>query len=353
MPSCWGVFDTARAGVYERPVSIASAMGRGFKGTHGKGTLELPADWPPDIRGAIIRNDYFFGASHAPQHLLTAGRMYAASANADRHGWTGTYGVPSSSWTYAGWRGARTSPAGDTTVGPVTGELDLEIKRLTKLPKPFQLDGSLDEWAGTKPVAVADGAVFTFPVFTRYSVAESNNWRGTKDLSAKVWLATDGEALLVAAEVTDDTHVNDMTGREIHRGDALQVGMMNAAGVHYNVCAALTAKGVEIQKWDPENDDRLLKSAQCAIKRDDSASGGAGPAGVTRYEFRLPLADFGVVPGQECAFYFLVFDADGRMSGRWEGNKWVPTPMVRRLQWVPERTEPFTRRAYPAFVVGE
>jgi len=345
MPSCWGVAETGNAGYYERPVSIANAVSRGFKGTHGNGTVELPADWPPDIRGAILRNDYFFGASHAPMHLLVGGRMYAASQNADRHGWTGTHGSPSACWTLAGWRGARTSPAGDTTVGPVTGELDLETKRLTKLPKTFQLDGALDEWAGGKPVAVADSAVFTFPVYLRYSVASSNNWHGPKDLSMKAWLATDGEALLIAAEVTDEKHVNDMTGKLIHKGDAMQVGLVNAAGTQWNLCSALTAKGVEIQQWDGP-DEALLKSAKCAIKRDDAA-------GVTRYEWRLPLADFGVVPGQECTFYFLVFDADGIMTGRWDANKWVPDPMVRRLQWAPERTEPFTRRMYPKFVVGE
>ena len=345
MPSCWGVLETANAGYYERPVSIANAVGRGFKGTHGNGTLELPADWPPDIRGAIIRNDYFFGASHAPMHLLIGGRMYADSQNADRHGWTGTFGSPSANWTLAGWRGARTSPGGDTTVGPVTGELDLETKRLTKLPKPFQLDGSLEEWAGVTPVAVADSAIFTFPVYLRYPSGDGNNWHGPKDLSIKAWLATDGEALLVACEVTDEKHVNDMTGKEIHKGDSMQVGLVNAFGVHRNLCAALTAKGVEIQQWDGP-DEALLKSAKCAIKRDDAA-------GVTRYEFRLPFADVGVVPEQECTFYFLFFDADGRTTGRWEANKWVPTPMVRRLQWAPERTEPFVRRNYPKFVVGE
>jgi hypothetical protein len=346
MPSCWGVAETGQAGNYERPVSIANAVGRGFKGTHGNGTVELPADWPPDIRGAIIRNDYFYGASHAPMHLLVGGRMYAASQNADRHGWTGTHGGPSANWTFAGWRGARTSPAGDTTVGPVTGELDLETKRLTKLPKTFQLDGSFDEWAGVKPVAVADSAVFVFPVHERYpSIFTPTWWHGPKDVSAKAWLATDGDALLVAGEVTDDKHVNDKTGTEIYIGDCMQVGLVNADGTQWNIGAALTAKGVELQQWDGPN-DALIKSAKCAVKRDDAA-------GVTRYEFRLPFADFGVGAGADCTFYFNFFDNDGFMTVKRDGNRLLPTPQVRRLQWAPERTEPFTRRNYPKFVVGE
>ena len=258
MPSCWGVKETAQAGVYERPVSISSAVGRGFEGTHGGGTLALPADWPPDIRGAILRNDYFFGASHAPTHLLIGGRMYAASANADRHGWTGTYGPPGATWTFAGWRGARSSAAGDTSVGRVTGELDLAMKRPAGLAKPFRLDGSHDEWAGVKPVAVADSPVYIFPVYRRYP---PGGWHGPKDISIKAWLATDGEALLVAGEVTDDKHVNDQTGNKIHKGDAMQVGLVNYAGIQWNLGAALTDTGVELQQWHGP-DEKLLKSAR-------------------------------------------------------------------------------------------
>jgi hypothetical protein len=151
-------------------------------------------------------------------------------------------------------------------------------------------------------------------------------------------LATDGEALLIAAEVTDNKHFNTQTGKDIYNGDAMQVGLVNAAGTQWNVGAALTAAGVEFQQWDGPN-DALLKSAKCAVKRDDAA-------GVTRYEYRLPLADLQVVAGQECAFYFIFFDNDGFLD-------WQQKPVVHRIQWVPERTDPFVRRTYPKFVLGE
>ncbi|MBM4143135.1 MAG: hypothetical protein FJ225_06050 [Lentisphaerae bacterium] len=338
-PSCWGVQDVMVISIYERPVSIGSAAGRGFKGTHGRGMPELPADWPPDIRGAILRGDYFFAGGHQPGHLLTGGRAPAVYANADRHGGYATAGSPNYAWTFAGWRAARTAPAGDTGVGPVTGDLDLELKHPAKLAKPFQPDGALDEWADVMPVAVANGAAYVYPVHQRFpGDFTTSPWRGAADFSARAWLATDGEALLVAAEVTDDKHFNDQTGKDIWNGDAMQIGLVNPYGAQWNIGAALTAGGVEFQQWDGPN-EALLQSAKCAVKRDDAA-------GVTRYEFRLPLADFGVGRGQECSFYFLFFDGDGFLD-------WQSKPVVRRLHWVPERTEPFVRRNYPKFVMGE
>jgi len=346
-PSFWGVQDVITLAIYERPVSIGNEVGRAFKGTHGRGAPELPADWPQDIRGAILRGDYFFGGSHQPGHLLTGGRTAAVYANADRHGANAASGGgPSYAWTFAGWRAARTAPAGDTAVGSVAGELDLELKRPAKLAKPFQPDGMLDEWADVTPVAVANNAAYVYPIHERFfGDFTSSPWRGPRDFSAQAWLATDGEALLIAAEVTDDKHMNEQTGEAIYNGDAMQIGLVNAAGTQWNVGAALTARGVEFQQWDGPN-EALLKSAKYAVKRDDPANGVTGAAGVTRYEFRLPLADFGVNPGEECSFYFIFFDGDGFLD-------WQQKPVIHRIQWVPERTEPFVRRYYPKFALAE
>jgi hypothetical protein len=343
MPSCYGVGDTGVAGVYERPVSIASATGRTFQGTHGLGVPEpLPADWPTDLRGAILRSDYFYGAAWAPVHLLIGGRMNAVTANADRHGFSGTGGGPHGGWTFAGWRGARTSPAGDAAVAPVTGELDVQVRRLPRLSKSFQLDGALDEWAELKPVAVLDSSVFLFPVHERYpSVFTKTWWHGPKDFSAKAWLATDGTALLLAAEVTDDRQRNEKTGNEIYIGDCMQIGLVNQEAVQWNLGAALTSNGVAVAQFDGPN-EALLKSGACVVKRDDAA-------GVTRYEWRLPFADFGVGSEQPCVYYFNFFDDDGNMTVKRNGNELLPVPQVRRLQWGPERTEPFLRPYYPKF----
>jgi len=80
----------------ERLVTVAHSKGRGFKGTHGRGTTALPADWPQDDAiGTGIRGGY--GAAGRPSH-----RLDAATVGADRT-------------SFGGWRGARTAPKG---VGP-------------------------------------------------------------------------------------------------------------------------------------------------------------------------------------------------------------------------------------------
>ena len=75
----------------ERTVTVANATGRRFKGTHGRGTPALPADWPQaDAVGAGIRGG--FG-----QYGLPSCRLRMATIDAGR---TGSYGM----------RGARTAP---------------------------------------------------------------------------------------------------------------------------------------------------------------------------------------------------------------------------------------------------
>jgi hypothetical protein len=63
-PSYWGV-SGYNAWVWnamkgdpqcERPVTVSNAAGRRFRGTHGRGTLTLPADWPQaDAVGSGLR----------------------------------------------------------------------------------------------------------------------------------------------------------------------------------------------------------------------------------------------------------------------------------------------------------
>ncbi len=76
----------------ERPVTVGNAKGRSFKGSHGRGTPALPADWPQeDAVGAGIRGGH--GAAGRPSHRLLADSV--APERADY-----------------GWRGVRTAPKG-------------------------------------------------------------------------------------------------------------------------------------------------------------------------------------------------------------------------------------------------
>jgi hypothetical protein len=96
-PSYWEVKNINGWRVFrERSVTVAHAKGRGFKGTHGRGTPALPADWPQDDAiGTGTRGGH--GAAGRPSH-----RLDAATVEADRPRW-------------GGWRGVRTAPKG---VGP-------------------------------------------------------------------------------------------------------------------------------------------------------------------------------------------------------------------------------------------
>ena len=102
----------------ERTVTVGNAKGRGFKGTHGRGTTALPADWPQeDAVGAGMRCSWY--TPTYPRDLSlppgfvgslgldlprtrTSDRLHAAFVDPHRH-------------PYHKWRGVRTAPKG---VGP-------------------------------------------------------------------------------------------------------------------------------------------------------------------------------------------------------------------------------------------
>ena len=80
---------------------------------------------------------------------------------------------------------------------------------------PPAIDGRLDEWENV-PNAYA--------IQTREQVAHGGKaWKSPQDLSAKVWLAWRGEYLYLAADVTDDRHVQKGRGRNMWRGDHVEL----------------------------------------------------------------------------------------------------------------------------------
>jgi hypothetical protein len=103
-PSYWGVrgsnswdwYSFHPAWLCERPVTVANAAGRRFRGTHGLGTTQLPKDWP---QNDAVGTGYRAGMGRIQKLRCTriADRSYTAYANPERH--------PKDKW-----RGARTAP---------------------------------------------------------------------------------------------------------------------------------------------------------------------------------------------------------------------------------------------------
>ncbi len=80
---------------------------------------------------------------------------------------------------------------------------------------PPAIDGRLDEWENVPNACV---------IQTREQVAHGRKaWKSAQDLSAKVWLAWRGEYLYLAADVTDDHHVQKGRGADMWRGDHVEL----------------------------------------------------------------------------------------------------------------------------------
>ena len=321
-PSYWGVVDVNTGEIYERPVSAGKAVGLRFAGTHGRGTPRLPADWPADVDCVAFRGSQFGLRYYSPSHHLTSGRVNALVVHVDRR-----------NHPFAGWRGARSAPEG--VAAPVTDRFTPGVALpVARLGRPVHADGVLDEWG--KPSLTLGGADDVFPAYRRFAPFDYYGrllkpWQGPGDVSAKVYLGWDGEALCVGAEVTDDRHFNAKTGEGISNGDALQMGLVTADGVHWNIGSALTQAGVAFHQWEGEG-DALVKTAGCAVTRDDKAR-------ATRYELRLPLAALGLKPGAEFGFNIVFFDDDdGNGQPYW-------------LQLAPGLTDPANTKLYPRFIL--
>ncbi len=104
-PSYWGVrgqhgwdwFSYHPARLCERPVTVANAVGRRFRGTHGLGTTVLPRDWPQDD---AVGSGYRAGSSGTIRGLQCtriSDRTFTAFANPKRG-------------SEDKWRGVRTAP---------------------------------------------------------------------------------------------------------------------------------------------------------------------------------------------------------------------------------------------------
>jgi len=75
------------------------------------------------------------------------------------------------------------------------------VQNISKLP--ITVDGDLSEYQASKPLVFND----TDSLRPTADVAPGGLWRGASDLSMRTWFAWDADNLYIAAEVTDDTHI--------------------------------------------------------------------------------------------------------------------------------------------------
>jgi len=301
--------------------------------------LEIPADWPA-ISGAelAIGTGYrggFFG--DLPDTLRVSDRSRAVFKEHEASF------SPESRSEANGWRGVRTAPeveqgdiggipgSGAGSVGTNTTAVQTD-RVMSRLGQALRVDGALGEWTG-KPSMVRRSLNQLFPEDRRRPPGRQVLWQGPEDLGVKAWWGWDGEALCVAAEVTDDRHWNRQAGDMIWNGDALQVGIAISTNVHWNLGLALTTNGVVLHQFAGSGDG-LAKAAASAVVRDDAAK-------VTRYELRLPLAALGINPSEAFGFNIMVFDDDdGNGSKYW-------------FRLAPGMSYPFKTALYPRFVLAK
>ena len=296
-PSYWGLAGVNQLAL-ERVVSVGSAEGRAFAGTHGLGTTTLPKDWPTDVGGFLFHGKTPDRSYPTIKHLNTSGRILALD--------TRMFRSPS-----AGWRAARTAPPEAGTPSSARFEAG-SVRRLAPLAQPPRLDAVPDGWG--EPLAIMDTPGDLFKVFFRFVPYDFYGikppWGGPQDFSATVYLTADKESLYVAAVVTDDRHANIQSRGGIAGGDAFQIGLVTPRGTHWNAALALTTNGVAFHQYAGEG-QALLKTVNCKVTRDDNV-------GITRYGLRLPLATVGLKSGDEFAFNCMVLDSDdGKLVRFW------------------------------------
>jgi hypothetical protein len=331
--SFYGLQEVNAGNIYERQVTVSTAEGRKFAGTHGRGIVELPLDWPSAVKdGVVYRGNYFRYRKYCTVgHLGTAGRSADCNGKSDRF----SASHEGQDELIAGCRIARTAPAGDTIAAAgLAARFDATVVRpLVRLTAPVKVD-TLTEGLG-KPMAVLGTTETLFPVNSRLlmKLQERVLWNGPADLSGKVYLAWDGEALLVGAEVTDDLQLNVQSGGSLWNGDALQFGVVTPKGMHWNLAAALTTNGVAVHQFIGGS-DALFKTMDCSVTRDDKTN-------ITRYGVRLPLAALGLVPGDTFGFNALICDGDDNKG------------MRHNMRLTEGISYPFRTELYPRFVLAK
>lgn len=173
--------------------------------------------------------------------------------------------------------------------------------------------------AGRAPDIVLSRADQTTDLYAANPATVGRVWRGPSDLSARVWLSLDGDALKILAEVTDDTHSPVSPAEKLYEGDSIQFAIAApgqrgcwefgmALGPNGNVLAHCWLAPVGFAALPPPIWGSVARNA-----------------GITSYEVAVPLSALGLDEGQATrgfSFNFMVNENDGEGRDGW--MEWSP-----------------------------
>lgn len=200
-----------------------------------------------------------------------------------------------------------------------TGRSGIRLRKrfiCRKAKKKIVVDGNLDDWQGFEPLRLDRREQVVGP------------WGGVDDLSAKIFLAWDGNYLYFAAEVRDDRFCQESSGADSWQGDSVQISFDTLNDDRseldegdYEYAFALTPKGAEAFRLyvqggsiRGEEDKQLLLAIN--IKSEE---------GLHIYEAAIPwerLEPLRPEKGRTCGFNVVVNDNDGKGPKGWIG--WTP-----------------------------
>jgi len=149
---------------------------------------------------------------------------------------------------------------------------------IAHLAKPFRIDADLSKWSSFRPAAVTgDENYFRFR-------NDGVPWGGPADLSAKLYFAWDKDALYVAADVSDDIHVNtkDPHDSYIWDGDSLEFALQPVTSDGYGPIVKsifALASGEPAVMFSPSSPGCKPSAATVKVRR---------VTGHTLYEAQLP-----------------------------------------------------------------
>ncbi|NCC58248.1 MAG: hypothetical protein EOM17_11540, partial [Synergistales bacterium] len=137
-------------------------------------------------------------------------------------------------------------------------------------------------------------------------------WSGPEDLSAKVFLATDGESLTVRALVRDDVHVKVQSDpAQLWRDDSVQFRLLFPGQRGSWEIGADAANHFIWYAPEGFSAEKVRRELRSSVGREGNE---------THYEIRIPLKSLGI--GREelrqgCRFNLIVNDNDGQGRKGW------------------------------------